>query len=63
MYGFAVTDAAGTPTADAGEEIVYIAMDAGEDLFRQLSSYRCLTVVPTQSAPTLTKQPTLACSL
>ena len=32
MYGFAVTDAAGTPTSDSGEEIVYIAMDAGEDL-------------------------------
>ena len=31
-YGFAVTDAAGTPTATAGEEIVYIAMDAGDDL-------------------------------
>ena len=31
-YGFAVTDAAGSPTSDSGEEIVYIAMDAGEDL-------------------------------
>ena len=32
MYGFAITDAAGTPTATAGEEIVYVAMDAGDDL-------------------------------
>ena len=32
MYGFAVTDAAGSPTSAGGEEIVYIAMDAGEDL-------------------------------
>ena len=32
MYGFAVTDAAGTPTATAGEEIVYVVMDAGDDL-------------------------------
>ena len=32
MYGFAVTDAAGSPTSDSGEDIVYIAMDAGEDL-------------------------------
>ena len=32
MYGFAVTDAAGSPTAASGEEIVYIAMDAGDDL-------------------------------
>ena len=31
-YGFAVTDAAGSPTADAGEDIVYIAMDSGNDL-------------------------------
>ena len=31
-YGFAVTDAAGSPTSDSGEDIVYIAMDAGEDL-------------------------------
>ena len=60
MYGFAVTDAAGTPTATAGEEIVYVAMDAGDDLFGLLSSYSCLTVVPTPSAPTLTKQLTLA---
>ena len=32
MYGFAVTDAAGSPTNAGGEEIVYIAMDAGDDL-------------------------------
>ncbi|MGB1522991.1 MAG: hypothetical protein ACPG9D_07760, partial [Candidatus Poseidoniaceae archaeon] len=32
MYGFAVTDAAGSPTSAGGEEIVYIAMDAGDDL-------------------------------
>ena len=32
MYDFAVSDAAGTPTADAGEELVYVAMDNGEDL-------------------------------
>ena len=32
MYGFAVTDAAGTPTIAGGEEIVYVAMDAGDDL-------------------------------
>ena len=32
MYGFALTDAAGTPTATAGEEIVYVVMDAGDDL-------------------------------
>ena len=31
-YGFAVTDAAGSPTSDSGEEIVYIAMDSGDDL-------------------------------
>ena len=32
MYGFAVTDAAGSPTSAGGEEIVYIVMDAGDDL-------------------------------
>ena len=32
MYGFAVTDAAGSPTADAGQDLVYVAMDAGDDL-------------------------------
>ena len=32
MYGFAVTDAAGTPTATGGEDLVYVAMDAGDDL-------------------------------
>jgi len=31
-YGFAVTDAAGSPTADGGEDLVYVAMDAGDDL-------------------------------
>ena len=32
MYGFSVIDAAGSPTNAGGEEIVYIAMDAGNDL-------------------------------
>ena len=32
MYGFAVTDAAGSPTATGGEDLVYVAMDAGDDL-------------------------------
>ncbi|MGB2176263.1 MAG: hypothetical protein ACPH13_07405 [Candidatus Poseidoniaceae archaeon] len=31
-YTFAVTDAAGTPTATGGEDLVYVAMDAGDDL-------------------------------
>ena len=31
-YGFAVTDAAGSPTATGGEDLVYVAMDAGDDL-------------------------------
>ena len=31
-YGFAVTDAAGSPTSAGGEEIVYVAMDSGNDL-------------------------------
>ena len=32
MYGFTVSDAAGSPTADSGQDLVYVAMDAGEDL-------------------------------
>ena len=32
MYGFTVSDAQGTPTTDGGEDLVYVAMDAGEDL-------------------------------
>ena len=32
MYGFTVSDAQGTPTGDGGEDLVYVAMDAGEDL-------------------------------
>ena len=31
-YGFAVTDAVGSPTSDSGEDIVYVAMDSGNDL-------------------------------
>ncbi|MGB0394556.1 MAG: hypothetical protein ACPGE8_05120, partial [Candidatus Poseidoniaceae archaeon] len=32
MYGFAVNDASGSPTTAGGEDLVYVAMDAGEDL-------------------------------
>ena len=32
MYDFSVTDASGTPSADAGDALVYIAMDNGDDL-------------------------------
>ena len=32
MYGFTVSDAAGSPTGDSGQDLVYVAMDAGEDL-------------------------------
>ena len=32
MYRFSVDDASGTPTATTGEELVYVAMDEGEDL-------------------------------
>ena len=32
MYDFSVTDASGTLTSDAGQDLVYVAMDAGEDL-------------------------------
>ena len=32
MYDFGVTDAAGTPTTAGGEDLVYVAMEAGEDL-------------------------------
>ena len=32
MYGFSVSDASGTPTADGSEDLVYVAMNAGDDL-------------------------------
>ena len=32
MYDFSVADAAGTPTSDSGEALVYVSMDAGDDL-------------------------------
>ena len=32
MYDFSVTDASGTLSGDAGQDLVYVAMDAGEDL-------------------------------
>ena len=32
MYGFSVTDASGTPTADGSEDLVYVAMNNGDDL-------------------------------
>ena len=32
MYGFIVSDAAGSPTTAGGEDLVYVAMDAGDDL-------------------------------
>ena len=32
MYDFSVSDASGTPSADSGEALVYIAMDNGDDL-------------------------------
>ena len=32
MYDFSVTDASGTLSTDAGQDLVYVAMDAGEDL-------------------------------
>ena len=32
MYDFSVSDASGTPSADAGDALVYIAMDNGDDL-------------------------------
>ena len=32
MYGFAVTDAAGSPTATGGEDLVYVSLNAGDDL-------------------------------
>ena len=60
MYGFAVTDAAGSPTAMQAKKSSTSQWTLERTSLGQLSSYRCLTVVPTQSAPTLTKQPTLA---
>ena len=32
MYGFTVTDASGTPSADASQDLVYVSMDNGDDL-------------------------------
>jgi len=32
MYRFSVDDAAGTPTAASGEDLVYVAMDEGKEL-------------------------------
>ncbi len=32
MYGFTVSDASGTPTADASQDLVYVSMDNGDDL-------------------------------
>ena len=32
MYDFSVTDASGSPTSAGGEDLVYVALDAGEDL-------------------------------
>ena len=32
LYGFSVTDAYGTPTSDAGDSLVYVMMEQGDDL-------------------------------
>ena len=56
MYGFTVSDAAGSPTNAGGEDLVYVAMDAGDDLSWVMSSYRCPMVDLTQSAPLLDKR-------
>jgi len=32
MYQFEVTDAAGSPTATSGEDLVYVSLNAGDDL-------------------------------
>ena len=57
MYDFAVTDASDAVSADSGEALVYVAMDTGDDLSGQQSSYKCpLTAVPTANAQHLAKQ-------
>ena len=60
MYGFAVTDAAGSPQATQAKKSSTSQWTLERTSPGQLSSYRCLTVALTQSAPTLTKQLTLA---
>ena len=32
MYDFSVTDASGTPTGDASQDLVYVSLDNGDDL-------------------------------